>query len=76
MFFSICNHPPTGAGTPPHTPTKHRRVVPSPKPISIIEAEAIRELVDAGKIVITVGGGGIPVYRHENGDIEGGLTLW
>ena len=48
-----------------------QRVVPSPRPISIIEAEIIRELVDAGKIVIAAGGGGIPVYREENGDLEG-----
>lgn len=48
-----------------------RRTVPSPKPISIVEAKTICELVDAGKVVIAAGGGGIPVYIRENGDLEG-----
>ena len=49
----------------------YRRIVPSPKPISIIESESITKLVNEGKIVITLGGGGIPVYVMENGDLEG-----
>ncbi|MBF8300732.1 MAG: carbamate kinase [Acidobacteria bacterium] len=40
-----------------------RRAVPSPEPVDIIEEPAIRALVDAGVIVITLGGGGIPVVR-------------
>lgn len=40
-----------------------RRVVPSPKPIDIIEKKTIAELIRDGVIVIAVGGGGIPVYR-------------
>lgn len=40
-----------------------RRVVPSPKPVDIIEKETIKFLVDAGKTVISGGGGGIPVVR-------------
>jgi carbamate kinase len=40
-----------------------RRVVPSPKPIHILEYEMINELVENGNIVIAVGGGGIPVIR-------------
>lgn len=40
-----------------------RRVVPSPKPIDIIEKASIIELVKNGDIVIAAGGGGIPVYR-------------
>lgn len=41
----------------------YRRVVPSPKPSKIIELNVINHLVDAGDIVITVGGGGIPVVE-------------
>jgi len=48
-----------------------RRVVASPLPKEIIELNAVRQLLDAGIITITVGGGGIPVVRKENGDLEG-----
>ena len=41
-----------------------RRVVPSPRPLEIIEAETIRKLVEEGVVVITAGGGGIPVTRR------------
>ncbi len=41
----------------------YRRVVPSPRPLEIIERNVIERLVAAGTIVITVGGGGIPVVR-------------
>ena len=47
-----------------------RRVVPSPKPIKIINKEAIIDLVNAGNIVITAGGGGIPIYFDENNDVR------
>ena len=44
-----------------------RRVVPSPKPVEIVEAEAIRQLVAGGdgQVVIAAGGGGIPVVRRD-----------
>ena len=43
----------------------YRRVVPSPRPVKIIELPVIRRLVNAGTIVITVGGGGIPVVLKD-----------
>ena len=48
-----------------------RRVVPSPKPLKIVEAETIKMLVSRGVIVITVGGGGIPVYYDNEKKLEG-----
>ena len=48
-----------------------RRVVPSPIPREIIELDVIRLLVESGYIVIAGGGGGIPVIRNEQGDLEG-----
>lgn len=48
-----------------------RRVVPSPIPREIVELDVIRLLVESGYIVIAAGGGGIPVIRNEQGDLEG-----
>ncbi|MGD0802507.1 MAG: carbamate kinase [Candidatus Bathyarchaeia archaeon] len=48
-----------------------RRVVPSPFPLGIVEAKAIRIMVEAGMVVIASGGGGIPVFRNKQGDLEG-----
>lgn len=48
-----------------------RRVVPSPLPVKIIEADAIHTLVRDGFTVISVGGGGIPVVEGEHGDLVG-----
>ncbi len=44
----------------------YRRVVPSPKPIDIVEKAAIEMLYDNGVIVIAAGGGGIPVVDENN----------
>jgi carbamate kinase len=44
--------------------------VPSPEPLEIVEEGAIRTLVDSGAIVITLGGGGIPVIRRGH-ELEG-----
>ena len=48
-----------------------RQVVPSPKPESIIEVDAIKTLIDRGFIVVAVGGGGIPVIERDDGDLRG-----
>jgi carbamate kinase len=42
----------------------HRRVVPSPAPLEVVELAAIRALAEAGAIVVACGGGGIPVVRR------------
>lgn len=48
-----------------------RRVVPSPKPLEIVEERVIETLLKNDVIVIAVGGGGIPVIRLPNGDLQG-----
>ncbi len=48
-----------------------RRVVASPLPKDVVELETVKALIEAGVIVITVGGGGIPVIEKENGDYVG-----
>ena len=42
-----------------------RQVVASPRPVDVVEKEMVNTLVDAGYVVITVGGGGIPVVRRK-----------
>jgi carbamate kinase len=48
-----------------------RRVVPSPEPVRILEAELISALTETGAIVVASGGGGIPVIQNASGDLEG-----
>lgn len=48
-----------------------RRVLPSPKPLRIIEADAIRRLTDDGCVVVAAGGGGIPVIATGDGSLRG-----
>src|SRR5690606_36976880 len=48
-----------------------RRVVPSPQPVRIVEEEAVKALINAGIVTITVGGGGIPVVADEEGNLHG-----
>ena len=49
----------------------YRRVVPSPRPMAPIEADAISAMVDLGYIVVAGGGGGIPVCRSADGAYRG-----
>jgi carbamate kinase len=48
-----------------------RRVVASPMPQQIVERDIIKTLIDAGFIVVGVGGGGIPVVKDDHGDLVG-----
>ena len=48
-----------------------RRVVASPEPKEILDAPAVRALVDAGFVVVANGGGGIPVVREADGSLRG-----
>jgi carbamate kinase len=48
-----------------------RRVVSSPNPVRIVELDAVKALLAARAVVITVGGGGIPVVADANGDLHG-----
>ncbi len=49
----------------------YRRVVPSPKPIRIVQIETIKKLVEAGELIVAGGGGGIPVIENEAGEYHG-----
>ncbi len=48
-----------------------RRVVASPIPQEVVEYEAVKTLIDAGVVVVTVGGGGIPVVCEDDGNLVG-----
>lgn len=52
----------------------YRRVVPSPKPIDILEKRVIRQLVDNDNLVIAVGGGGIPVIKTNKIELLEGVA--
>ncbi len=49
----------------------YRRAVPAPQPIEIVEIGGIRQLLEAGAVVVAAGGGGIPVVRTAQGNLEG-----
>jgi carbamate kinase len=62
----------------PDTPFKEdpkgngwRRVVASPKPHSVLNVDVVKILAEAGNIVITAGGGGIPIVIDENNQLKG-----
>jgi len=48
----------------------YRRVVPSPEPVEIVELDAIRSLMEKGALVVSVGGGGVPVVS-DHGELHG-----
>jgi carbamate kinase len=48
-----------------------RKVVPSPRPLEIVQMPALKAAFDAGHLVIAGGGGGVPVYRAEDGELKG-----
>ena len=49
----------------------YRRVVASPRPVSLQQARIIKSMLDAGEIVVAVGGGGIPGTREDNRNLSG-----
>jgi len=49
----------------------YRRVVPSPRPLEVVEIAAIRKIVESGGVAIAAGGGGIPVSRQWDGSLHG-----
>jgi len=52
-----------------------RRVVASPRPVEIIERDAIKALIERGFTVVAVGGGGIPVFANERGELVGAAAV-
>jgi len=48
-----------------------RKLVPSPQPLGIVEIDVIHALLDAGVVIVACGGGGVPVLRRSDGQLEG-----
>jgi len=48
-----------------------RRVIASPLPVEVVELESVKTLIDAGVVVVTVGGGGIPVIDVGDRELRG-----
>ena len=48
-----------------------RKIVPSPRPLRVVQSAAIKRAAESGGVVIAGGGGGIPVYRTRGGDLRG-----
>ncbi len=53
----------------------YRQVIASPKPIDVIEKDTVKALIEAGQLVITVGGGGIPVTLGDDNRLNGAQAV-